>query len=155
YVPAEYADWYGEALRGSMAARLDLVTRFAANHGPFAASAIERRYGFDPAPQLLALLGDGVVARGAFTPGGAAEEWCLVDNLRQLHRRSLAILREQIEPREPAQFAAFLADWQGVSLEPKRTGVNGLRQVIGQLQGVALPMEVWEPDVLHRRLSGY
>jgi ATP-dependent Lhr-like helicase len=158
FVAAEYASWFRAAREPSTQLtepRSRLVRTYAANHGPFAAVALERRYGFDPLPALKALQQQRVVARGAFTPGGSGEEWCLVENLRQLHRQSLAILREQIEPREPAQFAAFLADWQGVSLQPQRSGVAPLRKVMEQLQGVALPMEVWEPDILHRRLAGY
>ena len=155
FVPAEYAGWFGAALAQAGSERTDLVRRFAANHGPFLASAIETRYGFAAGDELETLRADGLLAAGAFTPGGTGEEWCLVENLRQLHRQSLAILREQIEPREPAQFAAFLADWQGVSLQPQRSGVAALRKVLEQLQGVALPMEVWEPEVLHRRLATY
>ena len=155
YLPAEYAGWFQEALAAPGASRQDLVRRFAANHGPFSPSAIQARYGFDPLPDLEALEQEHVLARGAFTPAGAGEEWCLLDNLRQLHRQSLAILREQIEPREPAQFAAFLADWQGASMQQQRSGVAALRKVIEQLQGLALPMEIWEPEVFHRRLSGY
>ncbi|HEY8692538.1 MAG TPA: helicase-related protein, partial [Chloroflexota bacterium] len=161
YVPAEYATWFGAALApdhslpATCDSRLDIVRRYAANHGPFQADAIQARYGFDPLPRLEALQTEHVLVCGAFAPAGSSEEWCLTDNLRQLHRQSLAILREQIEPREPAQFAAFLADWQGASLQPQRSGVAALRKVVDQLQGVALPMEVWEPDVFHRRLASY
>ncbi|MHB8618310.1 MAG: Lhr family helicase [Chloroflexota bacterium] len=179
-VPAEYATWLRHALdeadhrpttgddrtwdnatrdagRGTRdeRPRLDLVRRYAANHGPFEATAVARRYGFDPTVELEALAAQRVVARGAFMPGKAGEEWCLVENLRQLHRHSLSILREQIEPREPEQFAAFLAAWQGLSSHPELSGVAGLRRLIAQLQGVALPMEIWEPDVLVRRLANY
>ncbi|HEU0166297.1 MAG TPA: hypothetical protein VFS62_00875, partial [Chloroflexota bacterium] len=173
YVPAEYADWFAAATgwravpagsagwtrpsanHDEIGSRLEAVRRYAANHGPFEVADLARRYGFDPAPQLGELQAQHVVTSGAFSPAKSGEEWCLVDNLRQLHRRSLAILREQIEPRDGAQFAAFLADWQGATLEPRRTGANGLRQVFAQLQGLALPMEVWEPDILTRRLSTY
>src|SRR5205085_5039369 len=99
YVPTEFLTWFPPK---DGADRLEVVRRYAANHGPFAAAGIERRYGFDPLPELEALEQERVAARGAFTPGGSGEEWCLVENLRQLHRQSLAILREQIEPREPA-----------------------------------------------------
>src|SRR5579884_203250 len=140
---------------GAHEARLRLVRTYAANHGPFPAGAIRARYGFDPLPELEALAAERIALSGAFTPGKTGEEWCLLDNLRQLHRQSLAILREQIEPRDAAQFAAFLADWQGASLQPVRSGVSGLRKVIEQLQGVALPMDVWEPEVFNRRLNNY
>ncbi len=75
--------------------------------------------------------------------------------MRQLHRHTLSILREQIEPREPAQFAAFLLEWQHRAPAPTLTGVAGLRRIIGQLQGLPLPMELWEPEILHRRLASY
>ncbi|HLG69175.1 MAG TPA: helicase-related protein, partial [Chloroflexota bacterium] len=161
FVPAEYLSWLGSTQSGNnpepraQDSKLELTRRYAANHGPFRADAIQARYGFDPLPFLQQLESERVAVKGAFLPGSDEEEWCLLDNLRQLHRQSLAILREQIEPRGPAQFAAFLADWQGASLQPQRSGVSGLRKVIEQLQGVALPMEVWEPDILNRRLNSY
>ncbi|HUZ78422.1 MAG TPA: DEAD/DEAH box helicase [Chloroflexota bacterium] len=160
FIPAEYAGWCALALSGEpgetqAAARLKLVEHYAAAHGPFFAATVSARYGFDPQPQLQALLAAGRVALGGFTPGATGEEWCLVEHLRQLHRRSLSILREQIEPREPEQFAAFLLEWQHVSGAAKPAGLAGLRQVLEQLQGLPLAMELWEPEVLHRRLEGY
>ncbi|MDE3075504.1 MAG: hypothetical protein KGJ86_08750, partial [Chloroflexota bacterium] len=177
FIPAEYADWCRQAIVVPAPApdpqppdpglgtrdpgpetpdpRLDLVQRFAANHGPFREEALRGRYGFDPQPALEELANRRVLVKGAFTPGQSGEEWCLLENLRQLHRHTLAILREQIEPREPAQYAAFLTEWQHLAPRPALSGVAGLRKVIGQLQGLPLPMEAWEPDVLHRRLSGY
>ncbi|HEX6510785.1 MAG TPA: DEAD/DEAH box helicase, partial [Chloroflexota bacterium] len=131
YVPAEYIGLFDGPNR------LELVRRYAANHGPFATQAIQARYGFDGLPELEQMERERIVARGAFTPGGTGEEWCLVENLRQLHRQSLAILREQIEPRDAAQFAAFLSDWQGAGLDPRRGGVAALRKVVEQLQGIA------------------
>ena len=53
--------------------------------------------------------------RGEFRPGGAEREWCDPEVLRLLRRRSLARLRREVEPVEPAALARFLPDWQGVA----------------------------------------
>ena len=66
----------------------------------------------------------GSLLRGEFRPGGAEREWCDPEVLRQLRRRSLARLRREVEPVEPAALARFLPDWQGVAPLPgrRRTG---------------------------------
>ena len=56
----------------------------------------------------------GVLLRGEFRPGGVEREWCDPEVLRLLRRRSLARLRREIEPVEPAALARFLPAWQGV-----------------------------------------
>ncbi|MFI5269041.1 MAG: DEAD/DEAH box helicase, partial [Chloroflexota bacterium] len=61
YVPTEYADWFIRALASSAPERLDLVRRYAANHGPFQPDAVQARYGFDPLPQLEALQAERVL----------------------------------------------------------------------------------------------
>ena len=60
------------------------------------------------------LLARGSLVRGEFRPGGAEREWCDPEVLRQLRRRSLARLRREVEPVEPAALARFLPGWQGV-----------------------------------------
>ena len=57
---------------------------------------------------------DGRVLEGEFRPGGHGREWCDADVLKALRRRSLAALRKQVEPAEPAALARLLVDWQGV-----------------------------------------
>ena len=51
---------------------------------------------------LAALEAEDRVVRGEFRPDGVAREWCDVEVLRQLRRRSLAALRREVEPVEPA-----------------------------------------------------
>ena len=60
--------------------------------------------------------------RGEFRPGGAEREWCDPDVLRQLRRRSLARLRREVEPVDPAALARFLPAWQGVAAVGRSPG---------------------------------
>ena len=45
---------------------------------------------------------------GEFRPGGRGREWCDADVLATLRRRSLARLRKQVEPAEPAALGRLL-----------------------------------------------
>jgi ATP-dependent helicase Lhr and Lhr-like helicase len=137
----------------------EVVARYARTHGPFTATDVVRRYGTGEAPALAALAElqeDGRVLEGEFRPGGQGREWCSTDVLATLRRRSLASLRKQIEPAEPAALARLLADWQGISLSPSsRRGPDALLDVVEQLQGAAMPASILERAVLPARLPGY
>ncbi len=133
-----------------------LVLRYARTHGPFHAVDVARRFGTTVervAGALVALEGDGHVVRGEFRPGGVEREWCADDVLRQLRRRSLASLRREVEPVEPAAFARFLPQWQGVGAD--RRGLDALVEAIGVLQGAALPASTLDTEVLPARVNGY
>jgi ATP-dependent Lhr-like helicase len=73
--------------------------------------------------------------------------------LRLLKRRSLAVLRHQVEPVETQALARFLPHWQGMT-RPRR-GLDGLLDVVQQLQGLPLPASTWEQHVLPSRLADY
>ena len=89
-------------------------------------------------------------------PGGTTREWCDPEVLRRLRRASLAALRAEIEPADQRAFARFQASWQGVDRHPPTgAGVDRLREALVPLQGLALPLEVWERDVLPRRTGAY
>jgi len=135
---------------------LDLVSRFARTHGPFVTAQAAGRYGV-PVERMLPVLEtlerESRIVRGEFRPDGIEREWCDQDVLRQLRRRSLASLRKEVEPVDVVALARFLPRWQGVGL-PRR-GLDALVEVIGTLQGLALPASVLEADVLPSRVAGY
>ena len=94
--------------------------------------------------------------RGELRPGGSEREWCDPEVLRRLRRASLAALRKEIEPADQRAFARFLPSWQGVDRHPAGgAGVDRLREQLVPLQGLALPAEAWERDVLPRRVGAY
>src|SRR6188472_2494793 len=123
----------------------DLVSRFARTHGPFTVAYVSSRLGLGVAVvrQTLQRLGArGRVLEGEFRPAGTGAEWCDAEVLRLLRRRSLAKLRREVEPVEPAALGRFLLAWQHVgrpvharSRGPR--GVDGLLQVVDQLAGYA------------------
>jgi ATP-dependent Lhr-like helicase len=93
------------------------------------------------------------VVSGEFRPGGTAREWCDAEVLRRLRRRSLAVLRREVEPVEPEALARFLPAWQGC--DARFPGVDRTFEAIEQLAGAPLPASVWERDVLPVRVKGY
>lgn len=135
---------------------VDLVGRFARRHIPFRTEEVAGRFGVGPVPieaALQQLAADGRVLAGEFLPGQSGREWCDAEVLRQLKRRSLARLREQVEPVEQAALARFLVNWQGIA-QPRR-GLDGLLDVIEQLQGLALPASDWEKQILPARVVDF
>ena len=133
-----------------------LLARYARTHGPFTSDEPSLRYGLDCGPSLVALEQAGDLVRGELRPGGSTREWCDVEVLRRLRRASLAVLRKEIEPADQRALAAFLPSWQGVDRHPPAgAGIDRLREVLVPLQGLALPADVWERDVLPRRCGAY
>jgi ATP-dependent Lhr-like helicase len=133
-----------------------VLRRFAACHGPFTTADVRARYEIDPSAVLSSLERDGELVRGELRPGGSQREWCHPEVLRRLRRASLASLRREVEPVDPRDLARFLPRWQGVDRHPTTgAGVDRLRDVLVPLQGLALPADVWERDVLPRRTGAY
>jgi ATP-dependent Lhr-like helicase len=125
-----------------------ILRRFARGRGPFTTAEAAARYGLslEDAEEKLAALG---LVRGELRPGGTEREWSDPDVLRRLRRASLAALRKEIEPAEPAALGRFLPAWQG--LDRRAT----LREALVPLQGMSLPVALWESDVLPRRVPRY
>ncbi len=133
-----------------------LVRRYAATHGPFTADDLRARYGVDCGAVLASFERSGELVRGELRPGGTEREWCDPEVLRRLRRASLAVLRREVEPVDARALARFLPAWQGVDRHPATgAGVDRLREMLVPLQGLALPVEVWERDVLPRRTGAY
>jgi ATP-dependent Lhr-like helicase len=133
-----------------------LARRYARTHGPFTTRELSERYGVDlgPVPRELERAGD--LVRGELRPGGSEREWCDPEVLRRLRRASLATLRKEVEPAEQRALARFLPEWQGVDRAPPGgAGVDRLREQLVPLQGLALAPQVWERDVLPRRVGAY
>ena len=134
-----------------------LARRYAATHGPFTADDLRARYGVDCSSGAGAVSSVPAIWSGAScAPAGPTREWCDPEVLRRLRRASLAVLRREVEPVDPRALARFLPAWQGVDRHPATgAGVDRLREVLVPLQGLALPAEVWERDVLPRRVGAY
>ncbi|MEU5811648.1 ATP-dependent helicase [Streptomyces sp. NPDC047718] len=134
----------------------DLLARYARTHGPFTTAAAAARFGLGAAVTegaLQRLAAAGRVVQGEFHPAGIGQEWCDAAVLRRLRRRSLAALRQELEPVPPASLATFLPQWQ--HLGGGLRGIDGLARAVEQLQGAPVPASALERLVLPSRVAGY
>ena len=105
----------------------DLVSRYARTHIPFTAQqAAEHFSRLTPVgvgvltPVLQRLQQQRRLSSGEFlpevlrTPGSAGVEWVDAQVLRTIRARSLAALREEIEPVSAQVYGVFLPSWQNV-----------------------------------------
>ncbi len=126
-----------------------LVRRFARGHGPFTTGEASAWFGVDVEPLLRELERGDQLVRGELRPGGSEREWCDPDVLRRLRRASLAALRREVEPAEQQTLGRFLPSWHGID-----RGAS-LREALVPLQALALPVGLWESEVLPRRVRDY
>ncbi len=169
YVPVEYAGRYRDALGVPLPAGLpesllqpvpnaglDLARRYARTHGPFTSAEFAERYALGRATAdwlLKDVAAAGRLLEGEFRPGGSGREWCDADVLQSVRRRSLAKLRKQVEPVEPAVLGRLITSWQGVLR--RRSGLDALLDAIDNLQGAPLPASIFETEILAARIEGY
>ena len=169
YIAADDAARYRDALGCSLPMGLpmaftdpvarpleELLRRYARTHGPFVGLEPARRLGLPlerVAGALVALESEERLVLGEFRPDGVAREWCDVDVLRQLRRRSLAALRREVEPVEPEALARFLTVWHGIPSD--RRGTDAVVEALGLLQGAALVASTLESEILPMRVRGY
>ncbi|HET9323820.1 MAG TPA: DEAD/DEAH box helicase, partial [Gaiellaceae bacterium] len=129
-----------------------LLARYARGRGPFTTREAAERFGVSverAEAELLELERGEQLVRGELRPGGTEREWCDPDVLRRIRRASLAALRKEVEPVEQVAFARFLPGWQGIDRRAT------LREALVPLQGLALPVSLWESEVLPRRVPDY
>jgi ATP-dependent Lhr-like helicase len=134
----------------------DLVRRYARSHGPFTASEFASRYGLGVAvgeSLLRRLTAEERLIEGEFRPGGSEREWVDADVLRSIRRRSLARLRQEVEPVDVDALGRFVIAWHGIG--SGRRGLETLLDAIEQLQGAAIPASVLETEVLPARVAEY
>jgi ATP-dependent Lhr-like helicase len=143
--PSEFLDPVADALG-------DIVSRYARTHGPFTAHEAADGIGIPTATVvevLTRLERNGKVASGAYRPGGTEHEWVSVTVLSRLRRRSLAVLRKEVEAVEPERYAAFLSRWHGLDSPGRGT----FAEAVLQLRGYAVPASDLETIVLPARSS--
>lgn len=136
----------------------DLVSRYARTHGPFTSAEVSARSGVGVEAvegALRELARRGRVARGGFRPGGTETEWCDADVLRRLRRGSIARLRREVEPVEPATLAVFAPLWQRAVPGERWRGPDAVFEAVESLRGVPLVASSLESLVLPARVEGF
>ncbi len=171
FVAAEHANRYRDGLGAALPPGLpeafrrpsadplgELLLRYARTHGPFPVTAPAQRLGLpatEVEPVLHRLAAESKLVEGAFLRGHSEREWCDPEVLRNIRRRSLARLRKEVEPVEPAVLARLVTRWQGVTPGERRTGLDALLDAVEKLQGLPLPASALEREVLPARVEGY
>lgn len=140
---------------GKLSRPLDgLAARFARTHGPFDSEEAACTLGVGVALAAESL--ERLAAEGRLVRLGP-DRWADGAVLARLRSRSLARAREAVRPVPANAYVRFLLDRQDIARagEPTLAGIDGVAQVIAQFEGVALPMEQWEREVLPARVPDF
>ncbi|MDR1428152.1 MAG: DEAD/DEAH box helicase, partial [Bifidobacteriaceae bacterium] len=151
-LPAEFTQPQPDALGA-------LIRRYARWHGPFTARQTAQAFGLGivvAQRELDRLVGEGRLTSGRLRPqaaGGTGEtDYCDPEILTRLRRRSLAVLRRQVEPVEQRVLASFATRWHQFGA---LRGSDGVLQAISQLAGAAVPASAIESLILPSRVRDY
>jgi ATP-dependent Lhr-like helicase len=135
--------------------------RYLESHGPVSLPEIAERYGVSLSraeSTLGTLANDPSVVRGKFRPKDreAGEmEWCYRPNLERIRRQTIAVLRKEIRPCSLAEFSEYLFRWQHLHRESRLSGEAATGEILSQLHALTLPCEIWEREILMRRIPHY
>ena len=164
-----------------------LIARWARTHGPFLTGQVAERFALTPSqvePVLEGLERSGALTRGEIRPGGTHREWCDVEVLRRIKRRTLARLRGEVAPVDASVLARFLPRWHGLEpvavqppeehFDPRNDPRLGARpagyrpprraapdperlldEALDQLEGAALPWSSLSQVILPARVPGF
>ncbi len=143
-------------------ASVEVVRGWMESTGPMTATQLAERLAISRELIDVAfgrLEASGEVLRGRFTPEAretnAELEWCNRRLLARIHRLTIGRLRREIEPVSSADFMRFLFSWQHVAERTQLHGVEGVFQILKQLQGYEISASSWETEVLPRRIARY
>jgi ATP-dependent Lhr-like helicase len=140
------------------AAAVAILGRFLQTHALVGLPDILERYPFEAEwtqRQMEEWVRTGQAVVVPTQPESPRLQWSAPENLEQVQRGTLALLRREIAPRAPAQFADFVLRWQHAHPTTRRGSRDGLAEVLGRLECLPLPAELWEETVLPARVPGY
>ncbi len=135
-----------------------IVRRFLGSHALVGLVDITSRYPIEPvlASDLLERFADsGNLVRLEPVEGGDGPRWADRSNLEEVRRLSIAIRRRESVAVSPEAFADFVARRQHVHPATRREGPAAVALALEQLQGFAAPAELWEGELLPRRVKGF
>ena len=124
--------------------------------GPTTTAALAERLSLPLVEVEIALAhleAEGQILRGSWCL--QEPEFCHRRIVARIHRLTLGRLRKEIEPVTAADFMRFLCRWQHMARGTQLHGVDGLFQILKQLQGYEIPSAAWETSVLPKRIADY
>jgi len=139
-------------------ARTAVIQRYLRTRGPVTQYEIMNRTGWPIGAVegiLDRLVQAGTVARGVYTSQKTTPQWVDRANLEEIHRMTMGYLRRELAACAPHELVDFVTRWQHLHPDTRFSGLDGLRQVIGQLQGIEVVQGVLESEVLPGRVADY
>lgn len=152
-----------QALVSIIRSRLEIL-------GPVSIDAVARSLGLDKSrtrdsvtstnfhvihTALETLRQQGFAIAGQFGSEAAEELWCDRRLAARIHRYTMKSLRSRVEPVSLSAWLRFLFEWQHLDRTSRMEGVDGVAEVINQLEGAAVPLRFLESDILATRVRGY
>ncbi|WP_406696862.1 DEAD/DEAH box helicase [Singulisphaera sp. Ch08] len=160
WISAEESILYASAFASepSDAGQETIVRRFLSTHALVGLDELLRRYPLDPAAatDLLERWEEqGRLIR--LEPAGDSGEplWAERRNLEEVRRLSIALRRRESVAVSPEVFADFVARRQHVHPATRWEGQAAVALILDQLAGFATPADLWETDILPRRLRDF
>jgi ATP-dependent Lhr-like helicase len=135
-----------------------ILDRFLRSHALVGLGDLLGRYPFErdwAGRKLNEWAASGRIVAVSPEPQDEGPRWSLPDNLDQVQRGSLSLLRSEVVTCQPEQFADFLLRWQYLHPSARRTSPQGLYEVLDRLEGVSLPPELWQDVFLPARVLGF
>jgi ATP-dependent Lhr-like helicase len=164
WVQAEEEELYGRAFGLSAAepeqqrqAAAVILHRFLTTHALVGLDDVLARYPFDAGwarSQIEEWSRSGRMV-AVQTQDAAPLQWSAPENLEQIQRNTLAVLRREVLTCRAPQYADFMLRWQGLHPDARQATAEGVAVVLQRLEGVSLPAELWEQAVLPARVPGY
>jgi len=139
-------------------ARSAIVERYLRSRGPVTSYEIMNATGWPIGlveGLLDGLVADGKAACGVYTAEKPTPQWVNRANLEEIHRLTLGYLKRELAACAPREVVDFMTRWQHLHPETRLRGVDGLRIVIGQLQGLEVVQGAWETELLPGRVEDY
>ncbi len=153
---AAFAADVADAERSQQAAST-ILQRFLQTHALIGLDDILHRYPFERSwaeSRLEDWTRQGRVMRVVAKEAGPLQ-WSAPENLQQMQRGTLSILRREVMTCPASQFADFVLRWQHIHPATQANGADGLIAALYRLQGCLLPVALWEQAILPLRCQKY
>ncbi len=139
-------------------ARRSIIERYLKCHGPVTPYEIANHTGWavgEIEAHLSSLVESGVAAKGVYLADKPRPQFVNRVNLEEIHRLTMGYLKRELEACAPYEVVDFMSRWQHLHPNTRLEGLDGLREVIGQLQGFELVTGALESEMIGRRITDY
>ncbi|MDP6776013.1 MAG: crosslink repair DNA glycosylase YcaQ family protein, partial [Candidatus Latescibacteria bacterium] len=139
-------------------ARRSVIERYLRCHGPVTLYEIANHTGWavgEIEAHLSALVESGTAAKGVYMADKPRPQFVNRVSLEEIHRLTMGYLKRELEACAPYEVVDFVTRWQHLHPDARLQGLDGLREVIAQLQGFELVTGALESEMIGRRVADY